>query len=393
MANLINMVLENLSGDGMRQLSALFGLEPATAERSMAAVVPALLGGAVKLVEAGGADKLFALVQSATAGGNPLDSTPALLGDETARAAVMQQGAATAEVLMGTRAEPVANALAGLLSVQPGTIREMAALASPLVMGSLARATAGAPTVSGLSELVTSAKPAIVEALPPGVAGLLDPGWATAAMAAPAAAADTAAPAPPPRAGSGRWLPWVIAGVVGIGLIFGLRSCQQQSDTADAGDEAAALVAEPLDQTVELPRGIIIVVRQGGVVDATRRYLATPEPAGRRFVFDELMFDTDSNQVLPESQQTIDGIAGVMQAYPDVRIRLLGFTDDSGDPLDNQALSEARARGVKDALVAAGVDPGRIEVEGRGEAEPIASNETDEGRAQNRRVELEVIAK
>ncbi|MFN7175667.1 MAG: OmpA family protein [Thermaurantiacus sp.] len=392
MANLIDTVLESLSGDTMRQLSALLGLETVTAERGMAAMIPALLAGAVKLVEAGGAEKLFALVQSATAGGNPLEGVSALLADETARSALMQQGAATTEVLMGARTEPVANALSGLLSVQPGTIREMAAIASPLLMGAIAKAGSGAPTVSGITQLVASAKPAIVEALPPGIAGLFDPGWAAAGVSAPAASAtDPVAPAP--KSGSGRWLPWVVAGVVGVGLIFGLRSCQQGSDIAASGDDSAALIAEPLDQTVELPRGVIIVVRQGGVVDATRRYLATPEPAGRRFVFDDLVFDTDSNRLLPESQQTIDGIAGVMQAYPDVQIRLLGFTDDIGDALENQALSEARARAVKDALVTAGVNSDRIEVEGRGEAEPIASNETEEGRAQNRRVELEVVAK
>lgn len=388
MAQLVDMVLGAVSGDTMRQLSGLLGLEQATAERGLGAVAPTLLGGALKLVEAGGADKLFALVQSAIAGGNPIESVSALLADETARASLMQQGAATTEVLMGARAEPVANALASLLSVQPGTIRELAAIASPLLMGGLAKASGGAPTVAGLSQILSGARQGIVEALPPGVAGLLDPAWGPAQPAAAAPAAE-----PPKASGGGRWLPWLIAGLVAVAGLIGLRSCQQRDGSAEMREDATTLVAEPLDQTVELPRGVIIVARQGGVVDAVRRYLATPEPAGRRFVFDDLQFDSDSNALLPASQQTIDGIAGVMQAYPETRIRLIGFTDDSGEPLENEALSEARARAVKTALLTAGVAAERIEVEGRGEAEPIAPNDTEEGRAQNRRVELEVIAK
>lgn len=74
-------------------------------------------------------------------------------------------------------------------------------------------------------------------------------------------------------------------------------------------------------------------------------------------------------------------------------IEIVGHTDDVGDPKDNQKLSEERAQTVRDALAAAGVDPKKMTTVGVGPSYPIASNQTDEGRAQNRRVEVLVLGR
>jgi outer membrane protein OmpA-like peptidoglycan-associated protein len=84
----------------------------------------------------------------------------------------------------------------------------------------------------------------------------------------------------------------------------------------------------------------------------------------------------------------IDAVAQLMKNHPESRVLIEGFTDDRGGNALNQRLSEQRARSVHEALVARGIDASRIEVAGRGPAQPVASNDTAEGRAQNRRVEL-----
>ena len=84
----------------------------------------------------------------------------------------------------------------------------------------------------------------------------------------------------------------------------------------------------------------------------------------------------------------VDAVAELMKTHPESRVLIEGFTDDRGGNALNQRLSEQRARSVQDALVARGVDASRIEIAGRGSAQPVASNDTAEGRAQNRRVEL-----
>ncbi len=76
-----------------------------------------------------------------------------------------------------------------------------------------------------------------------------------------------------------------------------------------------------------------------------------------------------------------------MTHRPQSRIRIAGHTDNVGNPRRNQRLSEARAEAVKAYLVAHGIDESRIEAVGFGDTQPVAPNDTDEGRAQNRRIE------
>jgi len=385
-------VLAALGGERAARLSGILGVEPALVREGLASVVPVLLGGALRLAGSGGAERLRALVAESVGAGNPLDRVDAILEDEAARQRLLADGGGAAQALLGDRSGAVETALASLLSLRPETVRQMAALAAPLVMGALARAEGGTPTADGLAGLLSGARDRIMALLPPGTAALLDP------AAAPPAPPPSPPPVPPAsraRAGAGpRWLPWVLAGAAAVALVFALRGGREEEPAAQVAQTAApTVVAEPLLQTVALPGGIVIDLRQGGIVDMTRRYLATDDPPGRRFVFDDLAFDPATDRVSADSSRTIEGLAAVMRAYPAVRVRILGYTDDSGDPMANQAVSEARARAVRDALVAAGVEAARISAEGRGEAEPVAPNDSEENRARNRRVELEVVAK
>lgn len=83
----------------------------------------------------------------------------------------------------------------------------------------------------------------------------------------------------------------------------------------------------------------------------------------------------------------------VMKSYPTARGRLEGHTDDTGDAAANKQLSDARARSVRDAMLAGGIDAARLDAAGFGQERPIASNDTDAGRAKNRRTELVITGK
>jgi len=90
----------------------------------------------------------------------------------------------------------------------------------------------------------------------------------------------------------------------------------------------------------------------------------------------------------PEGQAKVRGVAATLNRYPDRGIEVSGYTDSSGDDARNQRLSERRAEAVKQILVQSGVSARRITTAGYGAANPVASNATAEGRAQNRRVEI-----
>ncbi len=103
---------------------------------------------------------------------------------------------------------------------------------------------------------------------------------------------------------------------------------------------------------------------------------------------DPIAFQTGSAELTPESSATIARIAQLMADNPTVRIEVGGHTDSDGVPEENEVLSQARADAVVAALVGQGVDGDRLVAVGYGDALPVASNETGEGKAQNRRIEF-----
>ena len=102
----------------------------------------------------------------------------------------------------------------------------------------------------------------------------------------------------------------------------------------------------------------------------------------------DILFATDSTVVRPDLQRDLHALAGSLQRYPDTTVDVVGHTDNVGAASYNQNLSARRAQSVAGVLIDAGVNPGRIRAYGRGEDQPIASNLTPQGRAQNRRVEI-----
>jgi len=102
----------------------------------------------------------------------------------------------------------------------------------------------------------------------------------------------------------------------------------------------------------------------------------------------DVLFDSGSARLQPGAQDKLADIARVLQKYPRTQIEIVGHTDNRGSSTSNETLSERRAAAVRDVVVRDGVDPGRITVRGQGEARPVATNATPEGRALNRRVEI-----
>jgi len=104
----------------------------------------------------------------------------------------------------------------------------------------------------------------------------------------------------------------------------------------------------------------------------------------------DITFDTDSAAVRSSLRADLGKVADNLVKYPDSRVQVIGHTDNEGEAAYNQSLSERRANAVADILQAGGVRFDRITTIGRGEDQPIASNLTPEGMAQNRRVEIVV---
>ena len=102
-------------------------------------------------------------------------------------------------------------------------------------------------------------------------------------------------------------------------------------------------------------------------------------------------FDTDQSAIKPQFFETLNSVAIVLQEFNRTLVDVTGHTDSTGTPQHNQRLSEARAGSVAEYLIAQGNNPNRFQAIGMGQNDPIDSNTTPEGRAQNRRVEIKIV--
>ena len=163
---------------------------------------------------------------------------------------------------------------------------------------------------------------------------------------------------------------------------------------ADAVSDAAAGLGAMVERA--LPNSPSLRVPENGIES---RLLAFVTDAGRPvddttwFSFDRLEFETGSAELRPSSNEQLDNIAAILKAYPNVKLKVGGYTDNTGDPAAHQSLSTARAQNTMAAIVARGIAATRLTAEGYGEQHPVASNTTEEGRARNRRIDLRVTAK
>lgn len=105
-----------------------------------------------------------------------------------------------------------------------------------------------------------------------------------------------------------------------------------------------------------------------------------------------ILFGFDKSDLKPEAKTNIQKLVASLNENEDTDILVIGHTDNVGRSEYNLGLSERRAASVKSYAIAQGLSASRIKTEGRGASEPIASNETEDGRAQNRRVEIVIVA-
>lgn len=115
-----------------------------------------------------------------------------------------------------------------------------------------------------------------------------------------------------------------------------------------------------------------------------------PAPVPEIISLEGVTFAFNSAQIVADEQGTLEEAVATLKRNPELEVEVAGHTDSVGNPRYNQGLSERRALSVMEFLVDAGIDPDRLTARGYGQLEPVATNQTEEGRAMNRRVELRI---
>lgn len=167
-------------------------------------------------------------------------------------------------------------------------------------------------------------------------------------------------------------------------------------DAATAKVDSTALPATSSSKTlgVNLPNGQKLDLQEGTFNYKFAKYLTdSSAKVNQSFTFDNLNFESNTPILVAGSDKTIQDLAKIMLAYPRVQVKLTGYTDNTGDSIQNRRLSLKRAFAIKSVLIANGVQDLRVDFAGRGSSNPVASNATEEGKAKNRRIEVKVVKK
>ncbi len=155
---------------------------------------------------------------------------------------------------------------------------------------------------------------------------------------------------------------------------------------------------EPVRESikVQLPGNTELDAYKGGIEDMLVTYLKSDEPISKEkwFDFDDLNFETGSATITGESAKQVQNIAAILKAFPKAKIKIGGYTDNTGDANANKKLSQDRANAVLAALKGAGANAGQLDgAEGYGASHFVAPNDTEENMKKNRRISINVKGK
>jgi outer membrane protein OmpA-like peptidoglycan-associated protein len=169
------------------------------------------------------------------------------------------------------------------------------------------------------------------------------------------------------------------------GAVIGHIAGKNAAAGAAIGVIAGAVAGNVWSTRMQAQREAMEQATRGTDVEVTR----TPDNQLKVNIPNDISFDTGSTAIKPELRAVLETFGdGLSQDSNGMHVRIVGHTDSKGSDAINNPLSNGRADSVKDFLAARGVPASRIDTDGRGKYEPIASNDSVEGRAQNRRVEI-----
>ena len=306
-------------------------------------------------------------------------------------------------MVFGSQQGQVASAIGQQSGLGAASVTNLLKMTAPLVLGFLGRAqSSGSLNADSLGNALKAELPNLQGFLPAGLMSSLTSGAGAATTAVTSGASAAAA-------GGSRWLvPLAILGALILAwLLFRSMSTPKEavqtatnaaSQAANAVGNAATSAWAALGETIKvtLPDGTELSAPALGVEAKLVKYLDDPNAVvsdEQWFDFDRLLFDTGAATLQPASQEQLGNIAAILKVYPKVKVRIGGYTDNTGDAALNRKLSGERADDVMAELAKLGVDPARMDAKGYGEEHPIADNSTEAGRQQNRRVSLHITEK
>lgn len=422
--DILKMVTDVAGKALTNQASGFLGESQSNTQSAISAILPSLLGGLVgKSQQSGGAGMIMDLLNNNNMDGGMLNDLSGMFSGGESTNALTGLGGNLLKGILGDKVGGLVDMVSGFAGLKKSSSNSLLSMAMPLIMSMIGKQIKSKGMgLSGLTSLLSSQAPHIASAMPKGmgdVAGLL--GFSGAMSSAGGSIPTPKTPkVTAPSGGGNGWMKWLLPILaIAAGLYF-WKGCdnsamndmkakteQAAADAAQAAKDAAAAAeaaaknaanaaGEGLSDAVKAAReGLAsLTFTAGSAGEKMMNYLKSGDAdADGTFRFINLNFASGSAAITDANAGEVDNLASVMSAYPNVKVEVQGYTDSQGNDDNNKALSQKRADAVKARLLVKGIGAGRVNAVGYGEASPVATNDTADGRAQNRRIEVKITAK
>ncbi len=445
--NFMELVKPHLTPALMQKAAAWLGESESGISKALLAIFPTVMATILTKADSRSfTDALSGMLDS------PSLNAGALIGDvgstfnaNNASSPTGELGASLLSALFGDKQQALGQAISQHAGIGIGSVGKLMAASAPLVLAFLSNQSKAAGSLSALITLLAGQKAALISSIPGSigaVAGLSGAGAASAAssfsdysrveaksagfplwiipvlaligggfwwffkadrtpetaVSQPVVQAQATDPASQPPSvepvaqaqlqASTNAPPALETPVIDVPLSVSTDSTQATDSTQ--GTDPAGLIERTLpgDVTINIPSAGSESKLLGFIEDAQQ---VVEKEAW--FELDGILFDSDTASLRVESSAQIAHIAAILKAFPNVQLKIGGYTDNSGEAAGNLKLSADRATSVMNAIAALGVDAARLKAEGYGPEHPVADNATEAGRQKNRRVSARVTAK
>jgi OmpA-OmpF porin, OOP family len=404
--SILDGVLSMVTPEMKQALASRLGESPTAVQSGLGTAAAATLGGLVsKAGDTSFLNQIIGLVSGSSGQGILSNlSSIASTGTTSGMSDIVSR---FLPMVFGGQQNQVTNLMTQRAGISPTAASSLLQTAVPLILGFFAKMHAsGSLNTSSLANMLTAEGPNLQKFLPTGFLSNFSStaaGASSRMVAAEHRAED--------KVKGMNWMA-VLGVLVALFVVWFVYRALEGSKTSNTAAVASNVVGNAASNAATtasnawaslgsfykttLPDGTELNIPQYGVENKLIAFIqdnSKPVDTNTWFDFDRLLFDTGSATLQPASDEQLRNIAEIMKAYPNVKIKIGGYTDNTGDKAANQKLSADRANNVLAELEKLGVAPDRLEAQGYGEDHPVADNTTDEGKQKNRRISLRVTAK
>ena len=418
-ANLIELFKNTLGDLLVSHASGSFGESAEGITSAIHSLVPSLMGSLIrKGRDDAGARNVMKYLADNNINGNIITNATGLLNNASETESLMASGSDILKYLLGDTINPMIDSISGGSGLKTSSASSLLKLTAPFVMATVARyIQEKSLDAAGLKNLLLGQREFVLNGLPQemkkllGLESILQTNNNNTSM-------DNSSTPSSPKSPMSKLLPWIVLLLAALGLFYFVqKGCGTSNETNEATPAPADTLQTATNSAPEdiatspgaSGTSLTYTLKDGTKLDLERTsfsawmldFLKGTAPGSTGYnaatpncmPFDKVTFDLKTGALSASSEEQLHQLYTIMKAYPEVVISIEGHTDNTGDADQNKLISEQKAQKVKAWLEGKGIAADRLIASGWGGANPKASNDTEEGRRTNQRVEACIVKK